>query len=207
VNKIAASLLLAFASTAGAVDSFDAKTNMLTLSSVQSGGAIFKNVAVKLNNFSVLGYDPNPATGLALYEDNRLRIELAGSSRGSAAGTGAAASSAVSLSVLVINKTAARLLITGANDAGANRSVLADEKGGSCVNASLLGINTVGSANSNPGQYTGIAANGKKVLGFNSGCLFKGALFSYDAYLWVYDESAASAALVTFGFADVAIPN
>lgn len=216
VAVAAAVLSLALFSPAHAIDNFNPKANILTIPAVSVGDTIYHNVTVKLVDFSVLSVDPGTTTGLPIYEDSNIRIDMGGAAKTAAPSDKTRWS--LSFSLLLTNKTSNQLLLAGTFPVDApstttieNTPALADDKGTVCQNVPLLGINNLlKDKNSVASNYTVVSANGTKLLGVDStkaktACYFAGAIFSYDSYLWLFDPVANKASLIVFGFNYVAI--
>jgi hypothetical protein len=219
MNKYTATLLLlASASSAQAVDDFDFTKGTLTIPSVIVGPLTYSNVSVQLKDYTVLSYDQHPANGLVINEDDRIKIDLIDLSRfESSIKTNG---KEVNFSLRVNNKTNSRIYI--ASDNGANISALADEKGKVCDNRPvtinsqsyplrILGVAPVNLAtSSNIGNYTTIEPSSQRTVGVSSDKTncggFFGNVFSFESYLWVYDEANSKASLLSYAFRDVPIP-
>jgi hypothetical protein len=122
-------MLLAFASSAQAVDNYDPKTKVLTIPSVMVGNLTYSNVSVKVSLKKALSLAQNPTTGIiTTLGDSGIDINLGNTSRGiPSLGDGR-----VSFSLKVTNKTSARMYIAAA--ASPNLSTLSDNQGNVCDN-------------------------------------------------------------------------
>ena len=99
-------MLLAFASSAQAVDNYDPKTKVLTIPSVMVGNLTYSNVSVKISLKKALSLAQKPITGInSTVGDSGIDINLYNFSRGiPSLGDGR-----VSFSLKVTNKTSARI--------------------------------------------------------------------------------------------------
>jgi opacity protein-like surface antigen len=122
-------MLLAFASSAQAVDNYNPKTMVLTIPSVMVGDLTYSNVSVKVSLKKALRLAQNPTTGIiTTLGDSGIDINLGNTSRGiPSLGDGR-----VSFSLKVTNKTSARMYIAAA--ASPNLSTLSDNQGNVCDN-------------------------------------------------------------------------
>lgn len=228
MNKYTAVVLylLVFASSVHAVDSFDDATGVLIIPSVIVGPVTYKDVTVRLDNFTVLDYDQNPSNGIDLNTDSRIGINLGNTSRG----IPSLNDGRVSFSVKVTNKTSARMYISAA--ASPNLSTLSDNKGNVCDNYNdpfngfddksggylyISGVSYVGRNlfdKDDINNYTVIEPGKTKILGvssFNpapvdsSACYFTGDIFTFQSYLWLYNEATSSPELISYSYNDVVI--
>jgi len=200
-----------FANAAG-VANFDSSTSVLTIPNVNVGNTNYTNVTVKLNNYNVLGATQASSVGFVIYEDNLIRINMKGSSRGSPIGVNGPKT--VVFSLLITNKAFTRIGIGMEHGA---ILTLSDEKGTVCAygdggtsgGLSSSGLVTIQQLTDvKITDYVILDGGSSWVSGVQSTCSFSGNTFTFHySSLQVYDEAANTTTQIPFSFSDVAIPN
>ena len=219
MNQHAATLLslslIAAPCANAAGDSFDPGSKILTMPSVSVGNASYGNVAVRLDNFALLGYTPIPLADGAVFDAPLVKLRIKGFSRGKPDSAG---NSTVTFSIVITNKAANKIGIGRASlIANDITSILTDEKGEAC-NAKNISINGLmdGPAflDTHPtktvtlNDFEALEVGGSKEISVSSAsaCAFGGISVSFYSTLVVYDDNTQTWAQQPYSFVDQPMP-
>ena len=207
MNKYSAIFLLPLlVSTSHAMaegDIFNSNTGVLNIPFVSVGSSYYSNVAVRLDNYTVLGYTQVPSVGGVggVYDTPLVSMKIKGFSRGQPDSAG---NSTATFSILITNKADYRIGIGRARKLGTDiTSVLVNEKGEVCHDdklniAGLMNLPTfldTHPTNLTIDDFEVIDAKSSKqiVVTSTSECTFSGSSVSFYSTLVLYNELESDA--------------
>lgn len=217
-------LLLAATSYANAAaDNFDSNTNILTIPAVSVGTSNYSNVAVRLDNYTVLGFTPTSSVDGAVFEAPLVKMVIKGFSRGQPDSSG---NSTVTFSIVITNKAPNKIGIGRASQIKSDiASVLVSEKGEACNadNLKISGLMDLPDSvlKDTPPQFLDTHPTSAKIDDFevidvggskqisvasSSGCAFTGSSVSFYSTLVVFDAASQTWQQQPYSFVDQPMP-
>jgi len=218
MNKYStASLFLLLTATSyanAAADNFDPNTNILTIPAVSVGTSNYSNVAVRLDNYTVLGFTPISSVDGAAFEAPLVKMRIKGFSRGQPDSSG---NSTVTFSIVITNKSPNKIGIGRASQIKNDiTSVLVDEKGEACNadNIKISGLMDLSAfldthpTSAKIDDFEVIDVGGSKQISVasSSGCAFTGSSVSFYSSLVVFDAASEAWQQQPYSFVDQPMP-